>query len=116
MVRPRALRNNRGQSMIESLAVAGALMTAVTLGLALLYFGFVHVSANYLLHEFLVCSATRGEHGCESRMRGALGSIVFMGRVSRFSSSSGVEDRRRAELVLAMPLGRSMTLRKELRL
>lgn len=111
--RPAALRNNRGQGMIESLALGAALMTALTVALAVLYFGFVHVGANYLLHELLVCRSTQGESRCEERFRQRAQSFLFAGRIMTLECRHGFFGER-ARLVLQMPMGKTLSLKKEL--
>jgi len=110
---PAALNNDRGQSMIESLALCVAFTAILLVMLAVLYFGFVHVGANYLAHELLVCHATQGESRCEEQFRKRAKSFLFAGKILRLESRRGFSSER-VRLVLQMPLGKTLTLTKEL--
>lgn len=108
-----ALRNNRGQSMIESLALSAALMAAVMVMLAVLYFGFVHIGANYLTHELLVCRSTQGDSRCEERFRERARSFLFADKILALECRRGFFGER-VRLVLKMPMEKTLTLKKEL--
>ena len=98
--------------MIETLALSAALVAAVTSLLGIMYFGFVHIGANYLLHEFLVCESTVGEQHCEKNFRWKAESFLFAARVLTLESRA-FGGKHGARLVLAMPLKRTLTLKKE---
>lgn len=112
---PAALKNNHGQSLIESLALSAALMAALTVLCGVLYFGFVHVGANYLLHELLVCEATQGENRCEQTFRQKAQSFLFAAKIQSLESRRSF-DKLRGRLVLQMPMKRTLTIKKELTL
>lgn len=111
---PVALRNNRGQSLIESLALSTALIGTVMVVLAVMYFGFVHIGANYLMHELLACRATDGEARCEQHFRKRAESFLFAGKILDLECRHGFFGDR-VRLVLQMPLGKTLTLKKELK-
>lgn len=113
---PAALRSNRGQALIETLALSSVLVAALGVLLGVLYFGFVHIGANYLMHELLVCQATEGEHGCEKQFRSRAQSFLFAAKVLDLESRQSFGGSRRARLVLEMPMKRTLTLKKELRI
>lgn len=110
---PAALRNNRGQSLIESLALSAALMAAMTVLFGVLYFGFVHIGANYLLHELLVCEATQGETLCEKTCRQKAQSFLFAAKLRSLEARRSL-GRIHGRLVLQMPMGRTLIIKKEL--
>ncbi len=112
---PVALKNSRGQALIETLALSSALVAALGVLLGVLYFGFVHIGANYLMHELLVCQATDGEHGCEKQFRSRAGSFLFAAKVLSLESRQNFAGYG-ARLILQMPMRRTLTLKKELRI
>lgn len=111
---PAALRNSRGQSLVESLALSAALMAIVMVVVAVMYFGFVHIGANYLMHELLVCRATQGSSRCEEHFRERAKSFLFAGKILDLECRRGFFGDR-VRLVLKMPMGRMLTLKKELK-
>lgn len=113
---PAVLKNNQGQGLIESLVLSGALLTTVTVLFAVLYFGFVHLGAHYLLHELLVCEITVGAKNCEKDFRKKAQAFLFAVEIRVLETSSRWGQGQRARLVLKMPMGRSLTIKKELNL
>ena len=107
------IQNRRGQSLIESLALSAGLLVALSCLGALLYFGFVHVGMNYLLHEFLVCKLTSGEKNCQREFYKKATPFLFSAKVLRFESSS-LFGKEKVRLVLQMPLRQTLTLKKDL--
>jgi len=103
------LKNSKGQALIESLALSAAMIAAITVLFGVLYFGFVHVGANYLLHELLICEATQGEANCEKTFRQKTQSFLFAAKIQFL-------DKRRGRLVLEMPMKRKLTIQKNLRI
>lgn len=112
---PAVLRNNRGQGLVETMALSAALLSAVMMFFALLYFGFVHIGMNYLLHEFLICEATEGTTLCEKQFRQKAQSFLFAAKILTLENRP-VRGRQRVRVVLQMPLKRSLTIKKELEL
>jgi hypothetical protein len=112
---PVALRSNRGQALIETLALSSTLIAALGVLFGVAYFGFVHIGANYLMHELLVCQSTDGEHGCNKKFHARAESFLFAAKVLDLESRRGL-GAYRVRLVLRMPLGRTLTLKKELRI
>ena len=107
------LQNTQGQSMIEALALSAALITFLSALGAVIYFGFVHIGMNYLLHEFLVCQSTSGEENCRQEFYKKAAPILFAAEIQRFESSTHW-GRQKVRLILQMPLKRTLTLKKEL--
>lgn len=101
--------------MIETIALSAALLGALTCLGGILYFGFVHAGMNYLLHEFLVCKSTQGRIDCTRNFQRQAKPLLFAAKVIQLESSAGLKSAR-ARLVLKMPLQRTLTLKKELRI
>jgi len=114
-VRRPLLGQRQGQSLVESLILAGALAALLgTLG-GVVYFGFVHMGMNYLLHEYLICQATVGESECRRQFEKASAPLLFAAKILRFESS-GFARTKKVRILLQMPLKRTLTLSKEMRI
>jgi hypothetical protein len=109
----RVLKNNQGQALIESLALCAALGIALALLLAILYFGFVHIGMNYLLHELLVCKTTQGESRCENQFRKKAEAFLFAAKILDLECHQSFSSTH-ARVVLQMPMKKTLTLKKEL--
>lgn len=107
------IQSHQGQSMVESLALTTALMAFLSILGAVIYFGFVHIGMNYLLHEFLVCQSTSGEKNCRDEFYKKSAPMLFAAKVLRFESSD-LSGKKKAQLILQMPLKRTMILKKDL--
>lgn len=110
---PAILTNNRGQSLIESLALALVVPMALWALGAVFYFGFVDVGMNYLLHEYLVCNATAGAVNCEKDLRQKADVILFAGKLVALESHGRIGSHR-VKAVVRMPMERTLTFKKEL--
>lgn len=117
------LKNNRGQALIESLAVFITVVAALSGIGGLLYFALVHVGVNYLLHEYLICKVTRDHNRADMKveklcrnefMRRAQG-FLFAAQVTDFKST-GLFHKQKVGVTLKMPLRRHLHLQKELEL
>lgn len=109
------LRNQRGQGLIESIALSAALLGALTCLGGILYFGFVHAGMNYLLHELLICKSTQGSGDCTKTFRRQAAPLLFAAKIMKLESSVRPRSAK-ARLVLKMPLDRTLTLKKDLKI
>jgi hypothetical protein len=99
--------------LIESLALSASLIAVLSIIGAFVYFGLIHVGANYLLHEFLVCEVTQGEQRCQKDFRERIQTFLFAAQLTSFRSSK-VFDKQRVRITLKMPMNRRLTMQKEL--
>lgn len=89
-----------------------ALVTVLSGLGGLVYFGFVHIGMNYLLHEYLVCGITIGESQCRKDFLKRAGPFLFSSQIQSFESSE-LFGKRRVRLILLMPFKMKMTLKKD---
>lgn len=109
----RILNNPRGQGLIEALALSMTGIAALTALGGAIYFGVVHVGMNYLLHEYLVCQKTQGAVDCKKDFYKQSTPFLVAARVLTLENSI-VFNKQRARLVVAMPMKRTLTFKKEL--
>lgn len=107
---PATLKNNRGQALIETLALSATILGAFSALGALAYLTLIHAGANYLLHELLVCQSTEGKTHCEQEFRQKTAAFLLHGRILRLESS---QRRRKARVLLELPMGKTMEIHKE---
>ncbi|HEY8272454.1 MAG TPA: hypothetical protein VIG33_16295 [Pseudobdellovibrionaceae bacterium] len=109
------LKNNKGQALIESLALFITLMATLSVFIGILYFGLVHVGMNYLLHEFLVCKVAHEEKLCHREFEQRAKAFLFAAQVTRFESSRHF-NKQKVRVTLSMPMNRRLSMQKELEL
>lgn len=109
----RLITNQRGQGLIEALAVSVTVIAALSALGGALYFGLVHTGMNYVLHEYLVCKKTQGTKDCKKEFHTKSRSFLWAARILALEDSQ-LFQKQRARLVIAMPLQRTLTLKKEI--
>ncbi|WP_413288888.1 hypothetical protein [Bdellovibrio sp. HCB337] len=109
----RIFTNKQGQGTIEALALSVTVIAAVTALGAGIYFSVVHVGMNYMLHEYLICQKTQGATDCKKDFYKKSAPFLVAAKVLTLESSV-VFRKQRARLVVAMPMKRTLTFKKEL--
>ena len=106
-------RSVHGQSTIEALAVAVALVGFVSVLGAVLYFGMVNVGMNYLIHEFLVCEQTEGTKNCRQELLKASKPFLIFATLQTIETQNR-RGKAQARMVLKMPFRKTMQIKDEL--
>jgi hypothetical protein len=86
----KTLRDKKGQGLIEALLALPVVMAALTCLALLSYRALVFYSADYLLHEALICSSYLSPRDCEKELKSQLQRLLLGGSIKevRISKSS----------------------------
>lgn len=106
-------KNKQGQGAIEALALSVTIIAALSALSGGIYFSVVHVGMNYMLHEYLICKKTEGATDCKKDFYKKSAPFLVAARVLTLENSV-VFNKQRVRLVVAMPLKRTLTFKKEL--
>jgi hypothetical protein len=109
------LFTENGQGLIETLAVAGAVMALCSALGAVMYFGAVNAGMHYLLHESLVCQQSEGHGDCRKEFKARAAPWLFAAKLQSFDLSENF-GHGRARVQLQMPLRKTLVIRKEMAL
>lgn len=76
------VRGERGTAAIESMVAVSFLVTAIPLGLAVMYFSFARVWIDRNAYEALIClSTSASESKCRDDFRASLARVLHIGRL-----------------------------------
>ena len=71
----------KGQALIEAVFALPVLFAALSALAMMAYYSLVYYSADYLLHEALVCSTHLSKYTCEGELRQQLQGVLPAGKV-----------------------------------